>query len=132
MDIAERLTNELEAATQRLRGGGRAAVVAEANAGDEQKAAADIVDGAKIVLDQEIAFATRSLLHERAHRLAGALARIRNGSYGTCEMCGEAIAPARLRALPEVSTCLACQVLREAGAAADARTPEPEPVGADD
>jgi RNA polymerase-binding transcription factor DksA len=47
-------------------------------------------------------------------------------------MCSEPIAPARLRALPEVSTCLACQVLREAGAAADARNPEPEPVGADD
>ena len=131
MDMAERLTNELEAATQRL-GGTRAAAIANANAGDEQKAAADIMDGAKIVLDQEIAFATRSLLHARAHRLAGALARIRDGSYGICEMCSEPIAPARLRALPEVSTCLACQVLREAGAAADARNPEPEPVGADD
>ena len=124
MDIAKRLASELEVATERLRGGARAAAVAESNAGDEHASAADIVDGAKIVLDQEIAFATRSLLHERAHRLAGALARIRNGSYGICEMCGEAIAPARLRALPEVSTCLACQILRETGLAAEQRAPE--------
>jgi DnaK suppressor protein len=117
MDIAKRLASELEQATERLRGGARTAAVAEANAGDENAAAADILDGAKIVLDQEIAFATRSLLHERAHRLAGALARIRNGNYGICEMCGEEIAAARLRALPEVSTCLACQIMREAGLA---------------
>jgi len=26
-----------------------------------------------------------------------------------CEECGEAIAPARLRAMPEVTTCVRCQ-----------------------
>jgi RNA polymerase-binding transcription factor DksA len=54
-------------------------------------------------------FATRSLLVERANRLAEALERLRGGDYGTCQECGEAIAPARLKAMPEVTTCVRCQ-----------------------
>lgn len=37
-----------------------------------------------------------------------ALARIADGTYGTCEICGGAIGRDRLRALPEVRRCLAC------------------------
>ena len=59
--------------------------------------------------DREMNFATRSLLVERANKLAEALERLRGGEYGVCEECGEAIAPARLRAMPEVTTCVRCQ-----------------------
>jgi len=37
-----------------------------------------------------------------------ALARIAAGTYGTCEACGEAIAPARLEAVPEAVRCIDC------------------------
>ncbi len=37
-----------------------------------------------------------------------ALARIANGTYGTCEVCGGAIGRDRLRALPEVRRCVSC------------------------
>lgn len=37
-----------------------------------------------------------------------ALARIEDGSYGTCVRCGEEIAPARLEARPEAALCIAC------------------------
>ena len=40
---------------------------------------------------------------------AAALERLSNGEYGTCVECEEAISPARLRALPEVQTCVRCQ-----------------------
>lgn len=59
--------------------------------------------------DREMSFATRSLLVEKANRLAGALARLREGRYGICEECGEAIAPGRLRVMPEATTCVRCQ-----------------------
>jgi DnaK suppressor protein len=59
--------------------------------------------------DREMNFATRSLLVERANRLAEALERLRDGEYGVCQECGEAIAPARLKAMPEVMTCVRCQ-----------------------
>lgn len=42
-----------------------------------------------------------------------ALRRIREGGYGLCEDCGEAIAPARLAAVPATTVCAACQGLRE-------------------
>jgi RNA polymerase-binding transcription factor DksA len=37
-----------------------------------------------------------------------ALARIADGSYGDCALCGQPIAPARLRALPATAVCTAC------------------------
>ena len=42
-------------------------------------------------------------LHAEADRLSeieGALTRIRNGTYGVCEVTGEPISEARLRAIP--------------------------------
>jgi RNA polymerase-binding transcription factor DksA len=37
-----------------------------------------------------------------------ALARISEGSYGSCLNCGEAINPERLKALPETGHCVTC------------------------
>ena len=37
-----------------------------------------------------------------------ALVRLAAGDYGHCAVCGRAIAPARLRARPEATTCVAC------------------------
>lgn len=42
-------------------------------------------------------------------RIDVALARIANGSYGTCLDCGTDIAPERLRAEPAALRCAACQ-----------------------
>ena len=59
--------------------------------------------------DREMSFAIRSMVVERANKLAEALDRLRDGEYGLCVECREPIAPARLRAIPEVTTCLPCQ-----------------------
>jgi len=37
-----------------------------------------------------------------------ALARIKDGSYGTCAICGEEIPEKRLAALPYATTCISC------------------------
>ena len=58
---------------------------------------------------REIGFATRELLVERVNRIAAALERLDEGEYGVCVECGENIAPARLRVMPEVTTCVRCQ-----------------------
>lgn len=42
-----------------------------------------------------------------------ALHRLDDGSYGDCVACGEAIAAARLTALPSVRLCVACQATQE-------------------
>jgi RNA polymerase-binding transcription factor DksA len=70
---------------------------------------ADEVDVSQVNEVREMTFATRSLLVERTNRLAEALERLRDGTYGTCQECAEAIAPARLKAVPEVTTCVRCQ-----------------------
>ena len=40
-------------------------------------------------------------------RVARALEKLDEGTYGRCDACGEAIAPKRLRAMPESVLCLA-------------------------
>jgi RNA polymerase-binding transcription factor len=47
-----------------------------------------------------------------------ALRRIADGRYGTCAVCGRAIAVKRLRALPATRFCLECARAQEAGAPA--------------
>jgi RNA polymerase-binding transcription factor DksA len=42
-----------------------------------------------------------------------ALARIENGSFGKCEHCGKAIAPARLEAIPFTRYCVKCSALQD-------------------
>ncbi len=37
-----------------------------------------------------------------------ALAKIDEGTYGLCDVCGKPIAPARLEALPAASLCVEC------------------------
>jgi DnaK suppressor protein len=75
-----------------------------------------LADGVDVICrnaDREMTFATRSLLVERARKLNQALERLQDGEYGRCEECDELIAPARLRAMPEVTTCVRCQDMLE-------------------
>ena len=57
---------------------------------------------------------TDALLAQSTQRLAdiaAALERLDAGTYGVCENCGEAIAPARLEARPYARTCISCAAL---------------------
>jgi DnaK suppressor protein len=51
-------------------------------------------------------------------RTERALAKLDEGSYGVCDVCGQPIAPGRLQAMPDSVLCLTC-------AAAERRTPPP-------
>jgi len=109
-DVKKKLEAELNRTLERIRqmGGAAASVQTISELGDTSQLA-DEVDVIQINEDREMNFATRSLLVERANRLAEALERLRDGEYGVCQECGEAIAPARLNAMPEVMTCVRCQ-----------------------
>lgn len=48
---------------------------------------------------------TLELSQDRVRR---ALVKLDEGTYGTCDHCGEAIAPARLRFAPESGHCVDC------------------------
>jgi DnaK suppressor protein len=105
--VKERLEQDLMTAVGRLRQMDGAVALEElpgpiAVDGDE-------FDEIQETVRREIGFATRELLVARVQRLQAALERLRDGGYGTCVECGEPIAVARLRALPEVQTCVRCQ-----------------------
>jgi len=38
-----------------------------------------------------------------------AISKYEAGTYGTCDLCGKAIEPARLEALPQASMCVECK-----------------------
>jgi DnaK suppressor protein len=114
MDIRERLETELKEAVSRLRHMAGAAALQELlGQSGERLAYADEVDEIQANERREIGFATRELLVERVNRITAALDRLNDGEYGTCVECGEKIAAARLRALPEVQTCVRCQDVLE-------------------
>ncbi len=48
-------------------------------------------------------------LRSNLHDVERALAKIDAGTYGTCERCGEPIAPERLEALPWAVLCFDCK-----------------------
>jgi len=134
-EIKKRLESELNRTVERIRHMGGAALSESllGRAGDTSQLA-DEVDVIQVNEDREMNFATRSLLVERANRLAEALERLRDGEYGVCQECGEKIAPARLKAMPEVVTCVRCQDrlermsrhLEPVGAGLDGEEPEEE------
>jgi DnaK suppressor protein len=47
-------------------------------------------------------------LERGLERTERALAKLDEGTYGTCDACGEPIAPGRLRAIPDGVLCLKC------------------------
>jgi RNA polymerase-binding transcription factor len=109
-NIRERLEQDLSVVMSRLRQMGGAVAVEELpGAIGNNSPFADEVDEIQANESREIGFATRELLVERVNRLSAALDRLAEGEYGTCVECGEEISPARLRAMPEVQTCVRCQ-----------------------
>lgn len=124
-EVRERLVRELRSTVERLRQfRGRILVEELPGVIGHNSPFADEVEEIQVTRDREISFATRSLLVERAHKLAAALDRLGDGAYGLCDECGEPIAPARLNAVPEVTTCVRCQDRIER------QVRRPEPVGA--
>ncbi|MBI3826140.1 MAG: TraR/DksA family transcriptional regulator [Candidatus Rokubacteria bacterium] len=108
--IRVRLEQDLKAAAARLRRmDGNVALEEIPGVIGDNSPFADEVDTIQLNEHREIGFATRELLVDRVHRLKTALERLREGQYGTCVECGETIAPARLRVMPEVETCVRCQ-----------------------
>ncbi len=47
-------------------------------------------------------------LREALEDVQRALHKLDEGTYGTCERCHQPISPARLEAMPAVTTCIAC------------------------
>lgn len=69
---------------------------------------ADFSEQAVDLADDEALEGVDSVLRAEARQIRAALARIENGTYGTCANCGEAIPEERLAARPIATRCVKC------------------------
>lgn len=74
-----------------------------------------IGETATATLDREIDYSLEENSTEVLAAIDGALARIENGTYGTCESCGKEIPAERLEARPWSTLCIDCQRRLEQG-----------------
>ena len=63
--------------------------------------------------ERELAMRERANIHLQA--VDDALARLDDGTYGTCARCGRPIAVERLEALPWAAHCIDCQTIVDRG-----------------
>lgn len=111
-DVRRRLEEELRNTVERLR-----RIDSASTAGAEpfvqRQTALDVIDEVQANETREALFASRERLLARLTGLRAALARLEAGGYGRCLECGAPIGAARLRALPDATTCVACQERHE-------------------
>ena len=65
-------------------------------------------DGTIEAVDRLNQIGVGSRLESRLERVDRALAKVAEGSYGVCDVCGRPIDPRRLRAAPESTVCVTC------------------------
>ena len=67
-----------------------------------------IGDGTIEAVDRLNQIGIGGALESKLDRVKHALTRIDDGTYGTCEVCGEEIDPRRMRVAPESTVCVKC------------------------
>ena|SRR2546425_9664877 len=105
-EIERRMSRDLQAVLVQLR--------VHHGEAESEPTKGDFFDAAQIIEHREGRHLHAGRLTERARRLAAALERIREGTYGVCTHCGDRIARARVTAMPEAETCVRCEEAREA------------------
>jgi DnaK suppressor protein len=66
-------------------------------------------EGGTSNVDRELDLVLSAQARAAAAEIDRALDKIRNGTYGLCEQCGQPIPDARLQALPQAALCVACK-----------------------
>jgi DnaK suppressor protein len=75
----------------------------------------DVADQAVASYQKEFLFSQGTNGHAQMQLVRQALERLRDGSFGECQNCGETIGAKRLEALPWTPFCIACQEKVERG-----------------
>jgi DnaK suppressor protein len=128
-ELLRTLEQELHSLATRLRAQATSAPDAGGVGLTEGDRGTDLFDQVQATESLESHFATRDRIVERLQRVAAALDRAKDGSYGECVECAEPIPVARLRALPEATTCVACQERLERTGQWAARQAAPSMLG---
>jgi DnaK suppressor protein len=70
---------------------------------------ADQIDEIQYASERDLAMRTKDRESILLREVRAALARLADGTYGTCIQCEEAIIPKRLAAVPWAFRCIQCQ-----------------------
>jgi DnaK suppressor protein len=106
-DDLDAIRRELEARRDRARE--RVATLAQRpELGAAQGFGKRIGDGTTEAISRLTDIGVGSSLEAGLVRTERALAKLDEGTYGTCDACGEPIAAARLQALPDSVLCVSC------------------------
>ena len=68
--------------------------------------AANFADTSQVTAERGEAEVLAGQLQETLDEVALAIGRLEDGSYGRCEVCGVAVEPARLEAMPATRFCI--------------------------
>ncbi len=66
----------------------------------------NFADSSQVTAERGEAEVLALQLQESLDEVAHALTKLADGTYGTCEVCGEPISPARLEAMPAARFCI--------------------------
>jgi len=88
---------------------------AGARSEDDTQVTDDPADLAAETCEQNLSIQMLGRLQAELEEIAGALERIEDRSYGSCEYCGKPIPQVRLDALPTADSCLPCKSAQEVG-----------------
>jgi DnaK suppressor protein len=97
--LKERLQEELEEAE---------AEIARLEERLERKGDYGLGKGDPSIYEWEMCLALKQRAESKARSLEVALQKADDGDYGECEVCGQAIDPARLAILPHTKRCINC------------------------
>jgi DnaK suppressor protein len=70
-------------------------------------------DWAQVDISEDLSLQRLSAHRKLMHNIDEALRKISEGTYGTCEDCGEEISEKRLMVLPTATLCVDCQANKE-------------------
>lgn len=73
------------------------------------RAGSDDADAATESVNQEVTSQLAQIESRELMQIDRAIRRIREGNYGSCELCNRKIPVARLNALPYTTLCIECQ-----------------------
>lgn len=81
--------------------------------GLNESEANDEIDHASISVDRNIEQAITAQQSKELTEIEFALNKIKNGSYGVCEMCEEEVGMQRLKVKPHAKYCIVCREIVE-------------------
>ncbi len=73
----------------------------------------DVIDQAGDERDRELSLLLSGRDKEKLMAINEALEKLREGTYGICEECGEKIGPGRIKVMPLAKYCVSCQAKLE-------------------